>query len=92
LTVQQRIRQIIVNMERWRWLPQNLGIRYLLVNIAAFNLTVVEEGQTVMQMRVVTGTPCRRTPVFFGPVNISGKSSRSSLIGSLIADGNSRRA
>jgi len=55
--VQQRIRQIIVNKERWRWLPQNLGVRYLLVNIAAFNLTVVEEGQTVMQMRVVAGTP-----------------------------------
>jgi L,D-transpeptidase YcbB len=64
LTVQQRIRQIIVNMERWRWLPQDLGSRYLLVNIAAFSLTVVEEGKTVMQMRVVTGRPYRATPVF----------------------------
>jgi len=35
--------------------------------------------------------PYRRTPVFFGPVNISGKSSRSSLIGRLIADGNASR-
>ena len=64
LTVQQRIRQIIVNMERWRWLPQDLGSRYLLVNIAAFSLTVVEEGRTVMQMRVVTGRPYRSTPIF----------------------------
>jgi len=64
LTVQQRIRQIIVNMERWRWLPQDLGIRYLLVNIAAFSLTVIEEDQTVLKMRVVVGRPYRRTPVF----------------------------
>ena len=64
LTVQQRIRQIIVNLERWRWLPQNLGVRYLLVNIAAFSLTVVEEGRSVLQMRVVTGRSFRRTPVF----------------------------
>jgi murein L,D-transpeptidase YcbB/YkuD len=64
VAVQQRIRQIIVNMERWRWLPHDLGTRYLLVNIAAFSLTVVEEGQTVLQMRVVTGRPYRRTPVF----------------------------
>jgi murein L,D-transpeptidase YcbB/YkuD len=64
LSVQQRIRQIIVNMERWRWLPQDLGARYLLVNIAAFSLTVFEEDQTVLKMRVVVGKPYRRTPVF----------------------------
>jgi L,D-transpeptidase YcbB len=64
--VEKRIREIELNMERWRWLPQDLGDRYLLVNIANFELTVVEQGQTVMSMRAIVGKPYRRTPVFTG--------------------------
>jgi murein L,D-transpeptidase YcbB/YkuD len=59
-----RIRQIELNMERWRWLPQDLGDRYILVNIANFTLDVVEKGQSVLTMRVVAGKPTRRTPFF----------------------------
>lgn len=61
---QHRIRQMEVNLERWRWLPQDLGERYVLVNIAAFHLWVVERDEKVMNMRVVTGRPYRQTPVF----------------------------
>jgi murein L,D-transpeptidase YcbB/YkuD len=64
VTVEERIRQIEINLERWRWLPKALGNRYLLVNIAGFNLTVVENGAPVLKMAVVVGTPFRRTPVF----------------------------
>ncbi|MDZ7265275.1 MAG: peptidoglycan-binding protein, partial [candidate division KSB1 bacterium] len=46
----EQIRKIAVNMERWRWLPKQLGDRYILVNIAAFNLDVVEQGQTILSM------------------------------------------
>lgn len=59
-----RIRQIEVNMERWRWLPQDLGPKYILVNIANFELDVVEGAQKVIMMRVVVGRDYRRTPVF----------------------------
>jgi murein L,D-transpeptidase YcbB/YkuD len=62
--VEDRIRQIEVNLERWRWLPEDLGDRYVLVNIAGFHLRVMEEGEEVLQMRVVTGQPYRQTPVF----------------------------
>jgi murein L,D-transpeptidase YcbB/YkuD len=62
--VEMRIQQLRLNMERWRWLPQNLGARYIVVNIAGFELRVMEQGQEVMQMRVVTGQPYRQTPVF----------------------------
>jgi len=62
--VDDRIRQIEVNLERWRWLPQDLGDRYVLVNIAGFHLRVMEAGEEVLQMRVVTGRPYRQTPVF----------------------------
>lgn len=64
VTVEERIRQIIVNMERWRWMPNDLGDLYVLVNMAAFELDVVELGQSVLSMRVVVGRPYRRTPVF----------------------------
>ncbi|HUU45124.1 MAG TPA: L,D-transpeptidase family protein [Acidobacteriota bacterium] len=60
----QRAEQVALNMERWRWLPQDLGQRHILVNIAAFETDVVEAGKTVMQMRVIVGKPYRRTPVF----------------------------
>ncbi|HEX9972187.1 MAG TPA: L,D-transpeptidase family protein [bacterium] len=56
--------RIAVNMERWRWLPKDLGERYILVNIAAFTLDVVDKGQTVLHMPVVVGKDYRRTPVF----------------------------
>ncbi len=61
---EERIRQIEINMERWRWLPQNLGQRHVLVNIANFELDVIENGVPVMTMRVVVGRDYRRTPVF----------------------------
>ena len=62
--VEHRIRQLVLNMERWRWLPQDLGDRHVLVNIANFELDVVEGGREVMTMRVAVGRPFRKTPVF----------------------------
>jgi murein L,D-transpeptidase YcbB/YkuD len=64
--VEQRMRQLKLNLERWRWLPQTLGERYILVNMANFELNVVEKDQPVMAMRVVVGKGYRRTPVFSG--------------------------
>ena len=64
ISTNQRVRQIVVNMERWRWLPQKLGDRYILVNIAGFDLNVVEQETLVLDMRVVVGKTYRKTPVF----------------------------
>lgn len=64
VTASERVQQIEVNMERWRWLPQHLGKRYILVNIANFELDVVEGDELVMDMRVIVGRTYRRTPVF----------------------------
>lgn len=60
----RRARQIEVNLERWRWLPRELGRRYVLVNIAAFAVEAVEAGTTVMSMPAIVGTAYRQTPVF----------------------------
>jgi len=62
--VESRLLQLRVNMERWRWLPQDLGERYVLVNIAAFELVVVEGYRPFMTMLAIVGKPYRRTPVF----------------------------
>ena len=57
------VEQIAMNMERWRWLPDDLGSRYLIVNIPAFRLDAIENGKSVLDMRVVTGKKTSQTPV-----------------------------
>lgn len=63
-SVEKRIRQIEWNMERWRWLPDELGPRYVMVNIPDFRLFVVENQITVMSMKTVVGKSMQPTPVF----------------------------
>jgi murein L,D-transpeptidase YcbB/YkuD len=59
----QRIaRQIAFNMKRWRHLPAKLGDRYVMVNMADYRLSVVEDDQTQLSMKVIVGRPARRTP------------------------------
>jgi murein L,D-transpeptidase YcbB/YkuD len=57
------IEPIVMNMERWRWLPDDLGSRYLMVNIPAFRLDAIEDGKSVLDMKVVTGKKASPTPV-----------------------------
>jgi murein L,D-transpeptidase YcbB/YkuD len=64
ITAEERVRQIELNMERWRWMPRDLGKRHIRVNIADFSLKVVENSQPVLEMPVIVGTPYRRTPMF----------------------------
>lgn len=63
---ERRVRQIELNLERWRWLPQNLGNPYILVNIAGYGLEVVENEAQVLAMKIVVGTAFQKTPVFSG--------------------------
>lgn len=62
--VQQRIAQIQSNLERWRWLPQRLGDRYLLVNIGGYLVQLVEQDQVRLEKRTIIGRPMRTTPSF----------------------------
>jgi murein L,D-transpeptidase YcbB/YkuD len=57
------VQQIIMNLKRWRWLPDDLGSRYVMVNIPAFRLDVVEGGKSVLAMNVVAGKKDSPTPV-----------------------------
>ena len=60
----QRIQQVMVNLERWRWLPNDLGRRHLRVNIAAYQLEAWQDGSRQLDMKVIVGKDYRRTPVF----------------------------
>ncbi|WP_324678671.1 L,D-transpeptidase family protein [Hymenobacter sp. GOD-10R] len=62
--VDHRINQIIVNMERWRWIPKRFEPNYLLVNIPDYTLHVIEDNKEAFNMRVIVGKTLNATPVF----------------------------
>lgn len=64
VSVEERIRQIELNLERWRWMPKSFGDRHIRVNVADFSLEVIDHEEVVMQMPVIVGTGYRKTPVF----------------------------
>lgn len=55
---------IIANMERWRWMPRELGAFNVLVNIPEFRLAISRDGQEEFSTRVVVGTLKNQTPIF----------------------------
>lgn len=62
--VEKRIHQIEINMERLKLMPNDMGRRYIAVNIAAFGLEVIENENTVINMKVIVGKPYWRSPLF----------------------------
>ncbi|NNJ94315.1 MAG: L,D-transpeptidase family protein [Halobacteria archaeon] len=66
LTPQDRVDQIRVNLERWRWLPANLGDRHIRVNIADYRLEAHENNDIARTHDVIVGRNYRKTPVFSG--------------------------
>ena len=59
-----RIRQVALNLQRWRWMPDDLGERHFLVNVPSFHLIAREQGKPVMDIRVVVGKVGNNTPLF----------------------------
>jgi murein L,D-transpeptidase YcbB/YkuD len=64
--LEDRIEQVKINLERWRWMPDDLGERHLMVNIPFYHLTAREHGKAVKDIRVVVGKPGNETPIFSG--------------------------
>ncbi|HEV8395736.1 MAG TPA: L,D-transpeptidase family protein [Vicinamibacterales bacterium] len=57
-------RRIALNLERWRWMPDDLGERHILVNVPAFHMAVRDRGASVLDMKVIVGKQDRATPLF----------------------------
>ena len=58
------IKRIIINMERWRWMPEDLGPVYVWNNSPEFMLYVVKDGKTIYADKTLVGTIGYATPVF----------------------------
>jgi murein L,D-transpeptidase YcbB/YkuD len=54
---------IIANMERWRWVPRDLGSAHVILNIPNYTLRVMQNGEELWTTRVVVGKPSTQTPL-----------------------------
>src|SRR6185437_4779332 len=57
------IDRVLANMERWRWLPRDLGKTYVMVNIPDFSLKVVHDHQEQWRTKIIAGKPQTPTPL-----------------------------
>ncbi|HEX3495312.1 MAG TPA: L,D-transpeptidase family protein [Methylocella sp.] len=56
--------EILANMERWRWMPRDMGETHIEVNIPDYEAVVIEKGEVIERNRVVVGKETSPTPVF----------------------------
>lgn len=61
---EEAIASIVANLERWRWMPRDLGDFYVMVNVPEFLARVVDNGNVIHETRVIVGKPTNRTPTF----------------------------
>nr|MBA3672465.1 L,D-transpeptidase family protein [Gemmatimonadaceae bacterium] len=61
-----RLGQIAANLERYRWMPRDLGDRYVYVNVPSFQLVAYDSGEKSLEMKVIVGQEFedKATPVF----------------------------
>lgn len=69
LSPSQQIDRVAANMERWRWLPRDLGHTYVMVNIPDFTLKVVRDHGLVWRTKIVAGKPQTPTPLVTAPMD-----------------------
>jgi len=62
--VDKDIQEVAMNLERWRWMPRELGDRHILVNVPAYNLTMMNGDQRIADMPVIVGSKKHQTPTF----------------------------
>ena len=62
--VEQRLLQVELNLERWRWIPRRLGDPHVFVNIPGFDLELAQGGVSAWHTRIVVGKAFTPTPVF----------------------------
>jgi murein L,D-transpeptidase YcbB/YkuD len=64
VSLDDRLAQVALNLDRWRWMPDDLGDRHFMVNIPHYHLVAREHGKPVMDIRVVVGKRGNETPIF----------------------------
>lgn len=64
IPIQHRIRTILVNLERWKWLAPDTSTSYIRINIPDYSLEVIENGVIVKRMKAVVGSESNHTVMF----------------------------
>jgi murein L,D-transpeptidase YcbB/YkuD len=60
---ENEIKAILANLERWRWMPRDLGTNHVMVNIPAYGLEVIRNGSKVWSTKIVVGGRSTATPL-----------------------------
>ncbi|MDD3814534.1 MAG: L,D-transpeptidase family protein [Desulfocapsaceae bacterium] len=93
ISVEQKIKKIILNLDRWRSEPHDLGKKYVLVNVAGFTLEGISNDTVILEMGVIVGTQQHETPLFTDQIqyidlnpywNIPPSIARNEMLGELI--------
>jgi murein L,D-transpeptidase YcbB/YkuD len=91
-----RVEQIVVNMERWRWLPEDLGSRRVMVNVAGQQVRLVDGDVTRFEAPVIVGETDKKTPIFSSTIThvifnpswtVPDKIARRELLPKVLRDG-----
>jgi L,D-transpeptidase YcbB len=61
---ERNLRSLVYNMERLRWLPKNLGSKFVFVNTAAYQVSVMDDGNEIWRSKVIVGKPMTQTSAF----------------------------
>ena len=69
MPAEKRLQQLHINLERWRWLPNEFGERHVFVNLPAFKLKAFDADKVALEMRVVVGRADRQTPSLSGDIS-----------------------
>lgn len=62
--IDRRMAQVALNLERWRWMPDDLGARHIRVNVPRFYVEAIEYGRPVLSIRAIVGKEGDETPIF----------------------------
>ncbi len=67
--VAKRIEQLALNMDRWRWLPDDLGDRHVRINIPDYTLEAFDHDENVLSMKIIVGNPQTPTDLFHAEIS-----------------------
>ncbi len=79
--------KLAVNLDRWRWLPRDLGNRYIFVNVPEYTTELIDDGQLVARHKVVVGATKTPTPQLVSEVRGAIFNPKWYLPQSIIAEG-----
>lgn len=66
IPVEKRLKQMMLNLERWKWVPADPGKNFIAVNIPEYMLHVFEDGKNIKSMKVIVGKAANKTVIFSG--------------------------